>query len=247
MFDESNKDWTLHQSDIVSSVTMNFMGSDVKIDTGRLTGAFKTSAQDVFNEGYGLSLGKTVLQNPQVVAQLTNLNKDASISPIDIKLTFMIEGEVKLKKVGQNGIYEGAVISSVDVTDLRYGSLSGGGGSIFEPETFTPSSSNPCPDNMVQDSINKECVPEDPQNEGQPLPKSNEQKSKIPGMIKVTGIDKIGTPRPSNRCLVLVSSSLPRNIHSKNNFSAYNTTKITGRQIAPDANATKSPSTIGTL
>ena len=173
MFDESNKDWTLHQSDIVSSVTMNFMGTDVKIDTGRLTGAFKTSAQDVFNEGYGLSLGKTVLQNPQVVAQLTNLNKDASISPIDIKLTFMIEGEVKLKKVGQNGIYEGAVISSVDVTDLRYGSLSGGGGSIFEPETFTPSSSNPCPDNMVQDSINKECVPEDPQNEGQPLPKSN--------------------------------------------------------------------------
>ena len=62
MFDESNKDWTLHQSDIVSSVTMNFMGTDVKIDTGRLTGAFKTSAQDVFNEGYGLSLGKTVLQ-----------------------------------------------------------------------------------------------------------------------------------------------------------------------------------------
>ena len=81
----------------------------------------------------------------------------------------------------------------------------------------------------------------------QPLPKSNEQKSKIPGMIKVTGIDKIGTPRPSNRCLVLVSSSLPRNIHSTNNFSAYNTNKITGRQIAPDANATKSPSIIGTL
>ena len=67
---------------------------------------------------------------------------------------------------------------------------------------------------------------------------------KIPGMIKVTGMDKIGTPSPINRCLVLISSSFLRNIHSTNNFNAYITTKITGIQIAPDANAIKSPSSI---
>ena len=39
----------------------------------------------------------------------------------------------------------------------------------------------------------------------QPLPKSNEQKSKIPGIIKVTGIDKIGTPHPISRGLISVS------------------------------------------
>ena len=78
----------------------------------------------------------------------------------------------------------------------------------------------------------------------QPLPKSKLQKSKIPGMIKVTGIDKIGTPNPINRCLVLVSSSFPRNIHSTSNFNAYNIARITGRQMAPVANVINSPSDI---
>ena len=173
IFDDENKDWTLHQSNLVGGFVMNFMGKEIDIGKGTITGAYKTSTQDIMNEGWGLFLGKQKLTNPSVVSKLSSENKDASISPIDIKLTYNIEGEVQLKKLSQVGTYKGAVISSVDINDLRYGSLSGGGGSIFEPDTFTPSESNPCPDNMVQDSINKECVPEDPQNEGQPLPKSN--------------------------------------------------------------------------
>ena len=54
----------------------------------------------------------------------------------------------------------------------------------------------------------------------QPLPKSNLQKFKTPGMMKATGIYKTGTPSPINRCLVLVSSSFPRNIHSTSSFNA---------------------------
>lgn len=173
IFDDENKDWTLHESDLVGGFVMNFMGKDIDIGKGTVTGAYKTSTQDIMNEGYGLFLGKQQLTNPSVISKLASVNKDASISPIDIKLTYNIEGEVQLKKLGQVGTYKSAVIGSVDINDLRYGSLSGGGGSIFEPDTFTPSESNPCPDNMVQDSINKECIPEDPQNEGQPLPKSN--------------------------------------------------------------------------
>ena len=38
----------------------------------------------------------------------------------------------------------------------------------------------------------------------QPLPKSNLQRSQIPGVIKDTGIDKIGTPSPINGCKALV-------------------------------------------
>ena len=174
IFDDENKDWTLHQSNLVGGFVMNFMGKEIDIGKGTVTGAYKTSTQDIMNKGWGLFLGKQQLTNPSVVSKLASENKDASISPIDIKLTYNIEGEVQLKKLSQVGTYKGAVISSVDINDLRYGSLSGGGGTSYSSDdVYRGSEDSPCPDNMVQDSINKDCVPEDPQNEGQPLPKSN--------------------------------------------------------------------------
>jgi hypothetical protein len=174
IFDDENKDWTLHESDLVGGFVMNFMGKDIDLGKGTVTGAYKTSTQDIMNKGWGLFLGKQELTNPSVISKLASVNKDASISPIDIKLTYNIEGEVQLKKLGQVGIYEGAVISSLDISDLRYGNISGSSGTNYgDDDVFQSTENKPCPDNMVQDSINKECVPEDPQNEGQPLPKSN--------------------------------------------------------------------------
>lgn len=149
-------DWSMHNAQYTAKAVMTVMGVDYEIPIGSPSRVVTTSAQDIMNQGYGLALGKVTLD--KITIQSKQIME--VINPTPIEFEVQIDGEVQLRNVRDQGIYKGVVISTLELTNMKYGNPSlpddetpdecAGLAGMFSPackpdDDFEPTPENPCP------------------------------------------------------------------------------------------------------